>query len=154
MDKWINWWLLEVLGIYMYLRNQHHFYLIYLFIYCRIWQNDIRLNHFGTIIGHLGKIPRDFQNSHVSLFVQWNSHGRKIRMSEVLFCGIGVKSNGIFKNFHVSLFLQWDNVSIPKKRTSRQRSGKGATRKRFPLQKPRWEKTKLTIKYLYHENIS
>ena len=27
-----------------------------------------------------------------------------------------------------------------KKGTSRQRSGKGAIRKRFPLQKPRWEK--------------
>ena len=39
------------------------------------------------------------------------------------------------------------------KGTSRQRSGKGATRKRFPLQKPRWEKTKLTIRYLYHETI-
>ena len=35
--------------------------------------------------------------------------------------------------------------------TSRQRSGKGAIRKRFPLQKPRWEKTKLTIRHLYHE---
>ena len=38
-----------------------------------------------------------------------------------------------------------------KKGTSRQRSGKGAIRKRFPLQKPRWEKNKLTIRYLYHE---
>ena len=38
--------------------------------------------------------------------------------------------------------------------TCRQRSGKSATRKRFPLQNPRWEKTKLTIRYLYHENIS
>ena len=37
------------------------------------------------------------------------------------------------------------------KGTSRQRSGKGAVRKRFPLQKPRWERTKLTIRYLYHE---
>ena len=35
--------------------------------------------------------------------------------------------------------------------TSRQRSGKGAIRKRFPLQKPRREKTKPTIRYLYHE---
>ena len=34
------------------------------------------------------------------------------------------------------------------KGTSRQRSGKGAIRKRFPLQKPRWEKTKLTIRYI------
>ena len=40
------------------------------------------------------------------------------------------------------------------KGTSRQRSGKDAIRKRFPLQKPRWEKTKITIRYLYHENIS
>ena len=32
--------------------------------------------------------------------------------------------------------------------TSRQRSGKGATRKRFQLQKPRRVKTKLTIKCL------
>ena len=40
------------------------------------------------------------------------------------------------------------------KGTSRQRSGKGAIRKGFPLRKPRWEKTKLTIRYLYHENIS
>ena len=37
------------------------------------------------------------------------------------------------------------------KGTSRQRSGKGAIRKRFPLQKPRREKTKSTIRYLYHE---
>ena len=42
---------------------------------------------------------------------------------------------------------------IQGKGTSRQRSGKGALRKRFPLQKPRWEKTKLTIRYLYHETI-
>ena len=41
--------------------------------------------------------------------------------------------------------------SMLKKGTSRQRSGKDAIRKRFPLQKPRWEKTKLTIRYLYHE---
>ena len=31
--------------------------------------------------------------------------------------------------------------------TSRQRSGKGAIRKRCPLQKPRREKTNLTIRY-------
>ena len=40
---------------------------------------------------------------------------------------------------------------IPKKGTSRQRSGKGAIRKRFPLQKPRREKTKPTTRHLYHE---
>ena len=40
---------------------------------------------------------------------------------------------------------------MQQKGTSRQRSGKGAIRKRFPLQKPRREKTKPTIRYLYHE---
>ena len=70
---------------------------------------------------------------------------------------------------------QDDTSSVSKKGTSRQRSGKGAISKRFPLQKkvqvgkdqekaqsekdshsknPRWEKTKLTIRHLYHENIS
>ena len=48
-----------------------------------------------------------------------------------------------FSNGHSMYFNQ-------KKGTSRQRSGKGAIRKRFPLQKPRWEKTKLTIRHLYH----
>ena len=43
--------------------------------------------------------------------------------------------------------------TIIQKGTSRQRSGKCAIRKRFQLQKPRWEKTKLTIRYLYHETI-
>ena len=28
---------------------------------------------------------------------------------------------------------------------------KAQSEKRFPLQIPRWEKTKLTIRYLYHE---
>ena len=44
--------------------------------------------------------------------------------------------------------------TIRSKGTSRQRSGKGATRERFPLQKPRWEKTKVTTRHLYHKNIS
>ena len=39
------------------------------------------------------------------------------------------------------------------KGTSRQRSGKGAVRKRFPLQKPRWEKTKRTIRYYTMKHI-
>ena len=61
------------------------------------------------------------------------------------------------KSKHVhSTCVPGDSVNSKKsqyleKGTSRQRSGKGAIRKRFPLQKPRWEKTKLTIRYLYHE---
>ena len=47
--------------------------------------------------------------------------------------------------------LEKQRLCSTQKGTSRQRSGKGAIRKRFPLQKPRWEKTKLTIRYLYHE---
>ena len=39
-----------------------------------------------------------------------------------------------------------NNFSVIAEGTSRQGSGKGAIRKRFPLQKPRWEKTKLTIR--------
>ena len=53
-------------------------------------------------------------------------------------------SLSVVRNRHHKLFNE-------QKGTSRQRSGKGAIRKRFPLQKPRWEKTKLTIRYLYHE---
>ena len=46
-------------------------------------------------------------------------------------------------------------ANVEKIGTSRQRSGKDAIRKRFPLQKTRWEKkNKLTIRYLYYENIS
>ena len=47
--------------------------------------------------------------------------------------------------------LKHCQVFVTPKGTSRQRSGIGAIRKRFPLQKPRWEKTKLTIRHLYHE---
>ena len=52
----------------------------------------------------------------------------------------------------ITTFTSFWKLSV-QKGTSRQRSGKGAIRKRFPLQKPRWEKTKLTIRYLYHETI-
>ena len=48
-----------------------------------------------------------------------------------------------FDNFYI-LPLQVETndnlVAILEKGTSRQRPGKGAIRKRFPLQKPRWEK--------------
>ena len=49
--------------------------------------------------------------------------------------------------------IRMPDERLPKKGTSRQRSGNGAIRKRSPFQKPRWEKSKLTIRYLYHENI-
>ena len=67
-------------------------------------------------------------------------------------CSFGLRYVSWYKYLIVSLvffpprFLEWEG-------TSRQRSGKGTIRKRFPLQKPRWEKTKLAIRYLYHETI-
>ena len=54
-------------------------------------------------------------------------------------------------NFHL------DNVQSNKK-CFKTRVGndqeKAQSGKRFPLPKPRWEKSKLTIRYLHHENIS
>ena len=59
----------------------------------------------------------------------------------------------IHRKVHVYYFLT-QFKQLLQGGTSRQRSGKGAIRKKLPLQKPRWEKTKLTIRYLYSENIS
>ena len=54
-------------------------------------------------------------------------------------------------NFNWEKTFGMDHLNVLQEGTSRQRSGKGAIRKRFPLQKPRREKTKLTIRHLYHE---
>ena len=56
--------------------------------------------------------------------------------------GTGNTEHTIFQSGAVSLTKE--QLKMKKRGTSRQRSGKGAIRKRFPLQKPRWEKTKLT----------
>ena len=63
-------------------------------------------------------------------------------------CGKGILKPYVLNCVIFTFLLQSHKM---KKGTSRQRSGKGAIRKRFPLQKPRWEKTKLTIRHLYHE---
>ena len=54
-----------------------------------------------------------------------------------------------FSDFALYLGTQlvYDRVQVGKDQR------KDAIRKRFPLQKPRWEKTKLIIRYLYDENI-
>ena len=49
--------------------------------------------------------------------------------------------------------MRWELTKLRQKDTSRLRSGKDAIIKRCPLQKPRWEKTKITIRYLHHENM-
>ena len=66
------------------------------------------------------------------------------------YCGFGYLSLLVTLRFGK---MEPKGITV-KKSTSRQRSGKGVIRKRFPLQKPTWEKTKLTIRYLFHENIS
>ena len=48
-----------------------------------------------------------------------------------------------------ALFI--DSRIIQKKVQVGKDQEKAQSEKRFPLQKPRWEKTKLTIRYLYHE---
>ena len=86
--------------------------------------------------------------SHRSICILWNACFRFIGPHN---CCIFVK---FVINFRNKLQISSPVVRGPLlKGTSRQRSGKGAIRKRFPLQKPRWEKTKLTIRYLYHETI-
>ena len=62
-------------------------------------------------------------------------------------------SEKISKILRLQIFLRLD-LETKQKRTGVDASkgtSKGAIRKRFPLQKPRWEKTKLTIRYLYHK---
>ena len=63
----------------------------------------------------------------------------------------GYDSHFIIQKLHTTKGNITCIANNAEKGTSRQRSGKGAIRKRFPFQKPRWEKTKLTIRYLYHE---
>ena len=55
-----------------------------------------------------------------------------------------------FSDFALYLGTQlvYDRVQVGKDQE------KAQLEKRFPLQKPRWEKTKLIIRYLYDENIS
>ena len=55
-------------------------------------------------------------------------------------------------SFHTKTINIW--AAAWEKGTRRQRSGRGAIRKRFPLQIRCGKKTKLTIRYLYHENTS
>ena len=50
---------------------------------------------------------------------------------------------------HLEDFWNVESIGVTMESTSRQRSGKGAIRKRIPT-----PKTELTIRYLYHENIS
>ena len=62
--------------------------------------------------------------------------------------------------FIVSYFVLWSGVMDWSHRVEYwkvqvgKEQEKAQSEKRFPLQKPRREKTKPTIRYLYHENIS
>ena len=75
-------------------------------------------------------------------------------VKQLLFCSYKEVWEPLLTGMVIVLYNEYTHLFIicnVYKGTSRQRSGKGAIRKRFPLQKPRWEKTKLTIRYLYHE---
>ena len=99
---------------------------------------------------------RCIDDVHLYHFI-WTDHGRCMRWTILTYLS---PVRGSIEVIRWSVMPYGNPDSLHKanfsfmalgKGTSRQRSGKGAIRKRFPLQKPRWEKTKLTIRYLYHE---
>ena len=99
--------------------------------------------HSGTVSldkdRYLTQAPnlRSTRASHVSQYTSYMAYSDDLK-------------NYIFPRT-IPLWNSLPSSMVSSKGTSRQRSGKGAIRKRFPLQKPRWEKTKPTIRYLYHE---
>ena len=52
--------------------------------------------------------------------------------------------------FYRQCFLNSSNILGKKVQVGKDQE-KAQSEKTFPLQKPRWEKTKPTIRYLYHE---
>ena len=81
----------------------------------------------GALLGHMDMLCGIYVKLHITMMPNTETLG--IVVSEKIFF------------FHIFPIV---------KNTSRQRSGKGAIRKKFPLQKPRREKTILTIRFLYH----
>ena len=55
----------------------------------------------------------------------------------------------LYAHYHIYFFLLFEQY-YQKVQVGKDQE-KAQSEKRFPLQKPRWEKTKLTIRYLYHE---
>ena len=100
---------------------------------------------------------------HQALLERWDRVPSEMRMKLVTSMisrrQIVIRQRGGYTQFSpgvvelsVELFDVFDYIL--KNGTSRQRSGKGAIRKRFQLQKTEVGKIKLTIRYLYHKNIS
>ena len=57
-------------------------------------------------------------------------------------------------NIHVYYNNIQISSSLKKVQVAKDQENAQSEKKRLPLPKQRWEKTKLTIRYLYHENIS
>ena len=74
-----------------------------------------------------------------------------LRMSSVVEEEVEVRGKATIMSEFVDVEEMYAEKGQIEEGTSRQRSGKGAIRKRFQLQKPRWEKTKLTIRHLHME---
>ena len=81
---------------------------------------------------------------------KWQSPESNLKSGDVVLLQDDETSRGEWPMAIVVNAIKSEDGKV-RKGTSRQRSGKGAIRKRLPLQKPRWEKTKLTIRHLYHE---
>ena len=92
-----------------------------------------------TLLDDIGAL----QNKEYEIVLMGDFNGKCLRQCQ--FSGKAILEN------NTSSYNGKRLCQLLEKGTSRQRSGKGAIRKRFPLQKLRWEKTKLTIRYLYHE---
>ena len=87
---------------------------------------------------------RSSKNSMIAVIASTLVDLDRIKYDRLVFRAV---DDVICKGYHKSRGFVYITPCRFKKGTSRQRSGKGAIRKRFPLQKPRWEKTKLSIRY-------
>ena len=97
-----------------------------------------------TIYGHGGHLVHVTRilHIHIGFFVPCGGPKKYLRKSSILFYFGPLKSVRIFTASNIVTFR-----AILLKGKSWQRSGTGAIRKRFPLQKPRWEKTKQSGTY-------
>ena len=95
--------------------------------------------HVGTLSPFYGTFTHDTQN----VLHEYNHPSKPIRLIFILFIyTIFYEGDALsFINYSTvaDLSKTYIHVYTLWKGTSRQRSGKGAIRKRFPLQKPRWE---------------
>ena len=108
---------------------------------CKDSKHELCMRKYSLFDGSAYKI-RDLTIFLKVKIMQWSKSDRNSH---------SINGGGETWSFSVINYKFYQNSAFLQKGTSRQRSGKGAIRKRFPLQKPRWEKTKLTIRHPHHE---